>query len=307
MYPNVRRAAGILAAVTSLVIATPTYARPIADGRTPTMNRKVVLVVEENRAYGEIIGSPEAPYLNRLARRFGSAGTMLANYPVQCPSLAAYIILTSGTASGICDDQGPRHHPLAGPNIFAQLDAAHLPWRTYAENLPAACARRNSADGVFLVRHTPVAYYTSEAQVCRSGEVELGRLTGGELHDDIAAGRLPAYSFITPNTCHDMHGAPGCPGHRIPSGDLWLSHWMPQLLSGPDYRAGRLVVIVTWDEGSTSSNHIPTLVISPGTRRLVSGQAFTHCSTLRTVEELLRLPLLGCAAGASSMRPAFAL
>ena len=51
---------------------------------------------------------------------------MLANYPVQCPSLAGYILLTSGTTAGICDDQGPAHHPLTGPNIFAQLDRARL-------------------------------------------------------------------------------------------------------------------------------------------------------------------------------------
>ena len=36
-----------------------------------------------------------------------------------------------------------------------------------------------------------------------------------------------------------------------------------------------------------------------------SAAAYTHCSTLRTAEELLRLPYLGCAATAVSFRTAF--
>ena len=67
--------------------------------------------------------------------------------------------------------------------------------------------------------------------------------------------------------------------------------------------SSRLVVIITWDEGSRTDNHIPTLVISPTTTQLAPGNAFTHCSTLRTVEEILRLSLLGCARNARRWRP----
>ena len=62
-------------------------------------------------------------------------------------------------------------------------------------------------------------------------------------------------------------------------------------------------MIITWDEGSRTDNHIPTLVISPTTTQLAPGNAFTHCSTLRTVEEILRLSLLGCARNARRWRP----
>jgi hypothetical protein len=268
---------------------------------------KVMVIVEENRTYGEIIGDSEAPYLTRLARTYGSAARMVANYPPACPSLAGYLLLTGGATGGICDDRGPVHHQLTGPNIFAQLDAAHRPWRNYAENLPGPCARRNSADGVFLVRHTAVPYYTSEARTCAIGQVELGAPAGGALHDDLGAGRLPAYSFVTPNSCHDMHGAPGCPTGRIVTGDRWLATWIPRILAGADYRAGRLVVIITWDEGTVRDNHIPTLVISPATRKVVAHRAYDHCSTLRTTEDLLGLAPIGCARAASSMTADFRL
>jgi hypothetical protein len=291
----------LLIAALALVVPVPPVTPPVSVVSAAS-EAKVMVIVEENRTYGQIVGSAEAPYLSSVARSYGSATRMTANYPVGCPSLAAYILMTSGSTGGICDDQGPKHHPLTGPNIFAQLDAAHRPWRNYAENLPAPCARRNSADGVFLVRHTAVPYYTSEARTCRIGQVSLGALPG-----DLAAGRLPAYSLVTPDACHDMHGAPGCPTGPVQAGDRWLAAWLPRILAGADYRSGHLVVIVTWDEGSATSNHIPTLILSPTTRHVAAAGRYNHCSTLRTTEDLLRLPALGCARTATSFGPAFHL
>jgi phosphatidylinositol-3-phosphatase len=263
---------------------------------------KVLVIVEENHTYGQIIGTADTPYLTAVARSYGTATRMTANYPVGCPSLAAYILITSGSTGGICDDRGPRHHPLPGPNIFAQLDAAHRPWRNYAEELPAPCARRNSPDGVFLVRHTAVPYYTSESGTCRTGQVPLTSLP-----HDLTAGTLPGYSLVTPDACHDMHGTPACPTGLARAGDRWLATWLPRITAGADYRAGRLVVIVTWDEGSATDNHIPTVLLSPTTRHVAAPGPYNHCSTLRTTEDLLHLPALGCAATATSFAPAFRL
>jgi hypothetical protein len=280
-------------------------AAPITKVAAPIT--KVMVIAEENGTYGEIVGNSEAPYLSRLARTYGSAARMVANYPARCPSLAGYLLMTSGTTDGICDDRGPAHHRLNVPNIFAQLDAKHRPWRNYAESLPAPCARKNSPNGVFLVRHTAVPYYTSEARACAIGQVELGTPARGALHDAAHAGRLPTYSFVTPNTCHDMHGAPSCPTRRIVNGDRWLATWIPQILAGPDYRAGRLAVIITWDEGSVRDNHIPVLVISPGTHGMVAHRPYDHCSTLRTTEDLLGLAAIGCARTATAMTADFRL
>jgi hypothetical protein len=272
-----------------------------ASGPHRSGYQKVMVIVEENQVYREIIGSPDAPYLTGLSEEYGSATHMAANYPVGCPSLPAYLLMTSGGTAGICDDRGPRHHPIRAGNIFAQLDAAHRPWRNYAEDLPTPCARHNGANGVFLVRHTAVPYYTSESASCSVGQVELGTTSQGALHDDLADGQLPAYALVTPNACHDMHGASSCPGTHVADGDRWLSQWIPRILTGADYRAGRLVVIITWDEGSRTDNHIPTIVISPTSRHLVAPQPYDHCSTLRTAEDLLHLSPLGCAQSAVSM------
>jgi phosphatidylinositol-3-phosphatase len=126
------------------------------------------------------------------------------------------------------------------------------------------------------------------------------------LDRDLAAG-LPAFSIVTPDACHDWQGLPPCTQDPAVTGDAWLHQWVPRILAGPDYTAGRLAVVITWDEGSEMDNHVATLVISP-TARAVSGWApYTHCSTLRTVEEILGLSLLGFAARATSLRAEFGL
>ncbi len=277
----------------------------VTSGASPYT--KVMVIAEENHTYEHTIGAPKAPYLNQLAARYGSASAMDAGYPTTCRSLTGYLLMTSGTAEGVCDDRGPSHHPMAGDNIFAQVAAAGLSWRGYGEDEPAPCARGNSPDGLFLVRHTPAAYYLTEQARCATAQVAAGTPQQGALHDDISGGTLPSFAYVTPNACHDMHGAASCPDHRVVNADAWLASWIPQVLAGPDFSSGRLVVIITWDEGSGPSNHIPTIVISPTTTQVTSATAYTHCSTLATVEDVLGLARLGCAATATAMTTAFSL
>jgi hypothetical protein len=271
----------------------------------PAVDRKVMVIAFENETHSAVLGSASAPYLTAVSRHYGTATHMDAGYPIACPSLAGYLLITSGSRYGICDDDPPSNHRLSGDNVFRQVVASGRSWRAYAEHLPTACPTGNR--GTFAVRHVPSAYYTSEATRCRTRTVELGTAARGALHSDVVTGRLPSYSFVTPDLCHDMHGLRGVCPTSIALGDRWLKSWLPQVVAGPDYRAGRLVVIVTFDEGSSSSNRIPTVVLSPRTKGLRAATPFTHCSTLRTTEELLGLPLLRCARTAPSMRSAFRL
>jgi len=254
-----------------------------------------------------VIGSADAPYINELADTYGLATGLEAGYPTNCPSLAAYLILTSGDYHGICDDRTPAAHQIDKDNVFNAVALSGKEWRVYAESTPYNCAPDNSSDGLYLVRHAPPPYYTSEHDRCNRWDVQMGSTTSGAFHDDLTAGRLPAYSFVAPNACNDMHGTTGCDHDRVARGDAWLAEWMPEILAGPDFTAGRLAVFVTWDEGSRVDNHVPTLVISPTTHQVKDATPWTHCSTLRTTQEILGLPMLGCAAHSTSMATAFGL
>ena len=292
---------------------SPSAQAPAAAGGAimPALSRytKVMIIPEENKEYGRIIGASDAPYVNKLATTYGTARSMGAGYAVSCPSLAAYILLTSGLTHGVCDDNDAVKHQFTGDNVFAQVAKAGKQYRQYAESMPTNCRRTNTGDGVYVVRHAVPPYYVTENSSgrCAKWDVPLGSLTSGNLRNDVTNGTLPALSVVTPNTCHDMHGAGSCESSIVKNGDLWLSQWMAKVMAGPDYRNGRLAVFITWDEGNATDNHIPAVVVSPTTLKVSSGTRYTHCSLLRTVEEILGLPLLNCAASAASMRQEFKL
>ena len=265
---------------------------------------KVMLIVEENKGIDQVIGSKKAPFLNSQLTAAAQLTSMDAGYPPECPSLAAYIILTSGSQHDICDDKNPVKHQLDGDNIFSQVAAAGLEYRVYAESMEEPCQQVNSKNELYAVRHTAAPYYVSEKQRCRTWQVPLGDPTAGALHDDLAAGDLPAYSLVVPNMCNDMHGTPSCPDQSTQNGDAWLRQWIPAILSSPDYAAGRLVVIITWDEGTKEDNHIPTLIYSSGSAGKVVDDPTTHCTTLRLSQDVLGLEPLGCAADADQIASA---
>jgi hypothetical protein len=282
--------------------STSTLRMPDQSPRT-----KVLLIVEENKSYDQIVGAPEAQYLNQLAQTYGLATAYDAGYAVDCASLGAYLIMLSGDDHSACADVLPQALPVDGDNLFQQVADSGREWRVYAESMPVACDASNTADGLYLVRHAPAPYFVSERRRCPHWDIPLGSSLSGPLVEDLAKGTLPAFALVTPNACDDMHGAPSCSADTVAAGDRWLATLMPKILGGTDYRDGRLVVVIAWDEGTSTDNHVPAIVISPKTSHLVSSIRFTHCSLLRTFEEVLGLPLLGCATEATSMATAFGL
>ena len=247
----------------------------------------------ENKPFGAVIGSTSAPYENRLAKACGLA----TNYRgITHPSLPNYLAATGGSTFGVTDDAGPSSHPITSSSLFQQVTDAKLSWRAYDESMPMTCDAGSS--GRYAVKHNPAVYYTAIRQQCAVDDVPLE----GHLSQDIAAGNLPAFAFVTPNLCDDTHDC------GVQTGDAWLATWIPRVVAGPNYRSGNTLIVLTWDEGVGASNLIPTVVIGPsvpaGTR---SNAALTHYSLLLATEQLLGLPAIGAAATATSMRSAFHL
>ncbi len=251
----------------------------------PARWEHVVWIVMENKAYSQVIGSSNAPYINAVADKCGSATNFHA---ATHPSLPNYIAMTSGSTQGITDDNAPSAHPLNVPSIFSQLASR---WAALQESMTTNCQQTSS--GTYAVKHNPAAYYTNIRLACATQDVPLGSTP------DVSA----AFTFITPNLCNDMHDC------TVTAGDTWLSTELPKILDSSQYAAGTTAVFLTWDEDdSSASNQVPTLVVAPSTALgTLSGSAFSHYSMLRTTEEMLGQGLLGNAATALSMRSAFNL
>ena len=255
--------------------------------------RHVVWVFMENHSFADIVGSGEAPFIN---------GTILpgcglaTNFTAEThPSLPNYLAATSGSTLGVTTDCQPASCPQSATSIFEQVQAAGLSWRAYNESMPANCSKTDS--GRYAARHNPAVYYTNIAAACQQFDVPSTGFAA-----DVNAGRLPSFTFFTPNLCNDMHDC------SISTGDTFLKGLVNTLVAGPNYRSGDTAVFITWDEGEGGSQNIVTMVLSgstpPGTR---SATAFNHYSMLATAEDLLGLGRLRNAAGASSMAAAFGL
>jgi phosphatidylinositol-3-phosphatase len=246
-----------------------------------------VVVVLENEACADVIGSPEAPYLNRLARRSAFASRY---YALTHPSLPNYLGLTGGSTFGIRSDC--TDCPVRARNLVDQLERAHVSWKAYMEGMPRPCFR-GAGSGRYVKRHDPFLYYVDVASSTRRCR-RVVPLT--QLAVDIARHALPRFVWITPDLCHDMHDCP------VRDGDRFLARLVPSLLRAVGAQGA---IFVTWDEGDdqagccsrAAGGNVATIVAGPEARPGGrSGLAYDHYSLLRTIEEALGLPRLRGAA-----------
>jgi hypothetical protein len=254
----------------------------------------IVIIVMENKTSSEIIGSPQAPYLNALARRYSLA----ADYSALLPSgLSNYIALTSGSNQGITDYRTPptAGYAVAAINIADRIQSSHRTWMLYAESIPSpGYASGNTT--LYTPGHVPFLYYRDilyNTLRRRSHIVSFAQLP----RDFRAASTTPDYVFITPNLRHDMHDAP------VAVGDAWLKRWVPRILASPAFTSTPSLLVITWDEGVGSDQHVATILAGSAVKRhFTSAQPYDPYSLLHTIETLWRLrPLTQNDAQASTM------
>ncbi len=268
---------------------------PCAQRAVPVHYRHVIWIWMENHRYSEVIGSSAAPYLTKLATQCGSA---TAEAVVGSPSLPNYIGATAGQTAGINDDDDPSSHPISANNIFRQVRSARGTARSYEESMPGRC--RLTERGQYAVRHNPAAYYSSAADraACKHDNLPMGSTTRGPLAHALKADKVPTLAFVTPNLCNDTHDC------SVNVGDRWLAKWIPKITSSKAYARGDTAVVVTYDEESPVPNVWISPSVKPGARMTTKTN---HYAALRTVEEMLGLPLLGGASTAASYRASFHL
>src|SRR6266568_1656672 len=241
----------------------------------------IFLIVMENRGYQEIIGRPEAPYVNGLAGRYASSE---AYFAVAHPSLPNYLALLGGDIFGIISDC--TDCLVDAPNLADELESQGRTWKSYQEDLPFPCYG-GDAFGGYVAKHNPFAYFRSirdDATRCQN-IVPLAQLDA-----DLAAGAPPDFVWITPNLIHDMHDG------SVAEGDHWLSGFVPSILASDAWKQDGVLVIV-WDEsdsGGPGGGRVPLLVLSPSGRQgYRSSVTANHYSLLRSIEDVWGLGYVG--------------
>jgi hypothetical protein len=273
----------------------------LLPGPPPATYAHVVVIMEENFSYDDAIGNPDAPYLNQLA----SECALATNFHSEThPSQPNYMAATSGFATAT-------HQPSTNPSIYEQVSS----WNDLEESMGSNCGGKAPH---YKRGHDPAYWYPAITADCLQNDLPM-------VAADTGATTLPsaAFTWITPDQCHNHHWQTGCTGASDPTAftqsmDAWLSGTIQAIQATPDYQAGQTLMFVTFDEGQGGTHgedcadptntdpscHVATIAIAAGIQPLADPTFYTHYSMLRSAEEALGITtLLGNAATATDMRP----
>ena len=345
-----------IGAIGLAAVALPAGARAGAESRQPPAPvRHVFVIVLENKGFDTTFSATtRAPY---LADTLPKQGALLRQYyGIGHVSLDNYIAMISGLAptrqtqidcpryvdfiqTGTAPDGQPIGTGCVYPSRFKtianQLEAKHLTWGAFMEDMGADSTRERATCGhpavgsidsteiatpldQYATKHNPFMYFHAiiDSPTCARNVVPLTRLE----QSLASAAATPNLVFIAPNLCHDGHDRPcvnGEPGGLV-SADAFLQHWVPIITASPAFRADGMLII-TFDESigldATACCNEPTgpNVVNPGINGpgggrtgavvlspfvapgTISDRPYNHYGLLRTLEDLFGLSHLGYA------------
>jgi hypothetical protein len=276
----------------------------------------VFMVYMENKGYGDIVGSPNAPYLNSLIANYAVASNY---YALTHPSDPNYYPILGGSDFGVnyncpanCFDE---------PNLADLIDAptSHLKWAGYMDG---GGGYSTPTDRLPFLAYSDI--YNDPARVA-SHLFDLSKMAD-DLNDPASA---PNFAWFSADDATNMEGPistlPGIVqwalsqltptwlgGHQynVAAGDQFLRQTLPMITDSttwndPDQKSA---IFLTFDEdynnislgNGNEGNHVVTVVIaSPGavasgmkTGGFVATNRYDHYSLLRTIELSLGLPSL---------------
>ena len=324
-------AGAALAAVPAVAAVAPSATAVVGLENVAHFDHVVVLTEENSSAKTTFAETSPATYLKSLRGK----GVFLPNYyGTSHVSLGNYIAMVSGQVpnpTNTTDCLGlslwtcvqPQTAQAGGRNLADQLEEAKLGWKAYADGATTPCFHAtysatdpspdlyqgNSTTGAknYADRHNPFLYFADV--IGNQSRCDAHQRPFSDLAVDVANNTLPAFSFITPDTCNDGHDNP-CAGQTtggLTTADAFAKKNLPALL---DYLAkNNGLLIINFDEGgypsgtadatATSTDYYcaacagggiggrtGAILVSP---RLKAGTTDTspydHYSLLRTIED----------------------
>src|SRR5580704_9366006 len=290
----------------------------------------IVVVIEENHSFGDIIGNSAAPNLNALANSGANIvnaatdpqGNTTGSHAVRHPSQPNYLELYSGSNQGTIQDGHPGSTsepfssppPFTTPNLGAALRKAGFRFATYSQTLPSVGFDGDSS-GEYMRKHNPVTNWMNDTNPTENqypSTLNQPFTTVQQIANSPGGfANLPTVSFVVPDQTYDMHDG------TIQQADDWLRqniidtylHWAMTHNS---------LLIVTWDEDgdNTATNQIPTIFagakVKPGNYtetnlnannpdvattgpgiQTPTGTAMNHWNVLSTIEDIYGLAHIG--------------
>ena len=189
----------------------------------------MVVVMEENHSYGQIIGSPSAPFINALAMQ----GALFTDaHGVRHPSQPNYLAIFSGSTQGVSDNDAVPGTPLKTANLGSELITHGRTFIGYCENLPSMGSTALLVHGIYARKHNPWSNWQSP----HPQQDQLPSTTN-QTFDNFPSNfeQLPTVAFVIPNISNDEHGTGKALSQMlIKSSDTWLKEHL-----GPYGQNGR--------------------------------------------------------------------
>jgi hypothetical protein len=271
----------------------------------------VFMVYLENHGVNDIIGSPNAPYINSLINTYGYGSNYFA---LAHPSAPNYYPILGGTDFGF--NYNCPTNCFNAPNLPDNIEAAGKTWAGYEEGMPAP-GTEVSAPG-YAPDELPFFAFSDIFNDPARAQAHLFPLT--QMATDLAStATTPNFVWFAANEASNGEGPIDFPfgilsfalsqltthQYNIAAADQFLQQEIPIIMNSPAWQTQRCAIFITFDEDynnlslgiGNEGNHVAMIVIPSPNSGMLQGHFVVddynnHYSLLRTIEDSLGLPPL---------------
>jgi hypothetical protein len=275
----------------------------------------VFLIYMENKGVDNIVGSPNAPYINSLINNNGYDDNY---YALGHPSDPNYIRIMGGSDFGI--DYNPASNVIDAPSLMQEMDQAGISWAGYAQSMPSPGDIVSSGD--YSVDQLPFAEFSyvfnNTPAYLQDHLLPLTQLST-DLQDP---NTFPDFTWIAANEANNMEGPINTPSglaqflisqltnqqYNVAAGDQFVQQEVSAIENSPTWNdpTQKDAIIITFDEDNNNlslgigneGNNVPMIVI-PNQDAVTNGDMqsgpfttdayYNQYSLMATIEDALRL------------------
>jgi Phosphoesterase family len=274
----------------------------------------VFLIYMENKGVGDIVGSPNAPYINSLINTEDYDSNY---YALGHPSDPNYFRIMGGSDFGI--DYNPAGNVIDAPSLMQEMDQAGISWAGYGQGMPAPGTIESSGD--YAVDQMPFAQfsYVYDNNPAYLQEHLLPQSYLANALQDPST--FPEFAWVQPDEDNNMEGPIDTPSglfqfvasqftnqqYNVAAGDQYLQQTISTIENSPTWTDSneKDAIIITWDEDNNNlslgfgneGNNVPMIVI-PNEDAVTSGGMesgpfttdayYNEYSLMATLEDTLR-------------------
>ena len=216
----------------------------------------VQLIYMENKGVGDIIGSPNAPYINSLIKTQDYVSNY---YALSHPSDPNYFRIMGGSDFGIA--YNPASNVINAPSLMQEMDQAGITWVGYAQGMPfpgATMSQGNYASDALPFLEFGYVFNNTPAYL----QTHLLPLT--QLSTDLAnPNTAPRFAWIAADEANNMEGPVDSPlsearwlasqltthQYNVAAGDAFVQQEVQTIEASPTWNSSQSdVIYITMDE-----------------------------------------------------------